>query len=186
MTLRQTTPAVSEALQSGNLPMLVMVELDFASGVVRLANAGYNFDFGGYTWIGTGNLGTISGVEEGLDLQMYGCTLSLTGLAAEYIAEALNEEYKDRPASIWLAPLDDNYQILSDPVLLFKGTMDTMPVTLGPQGSIQITVESPLADWERPRSRRYNHEDQISEYPDDLGLEFIPQMVEKELIWGRP
>ena len=63
--------------------------------------------------------------------------------------------------------------------------MDTMPIEVGAQASIQLTVESRLVDWERPRDRRFNHPDQIAEYPDDKGLEYVAQMAEKELVWGR-
>ncbi|HRT09404.1 MAG TPA: hypothetical protein P5233_13565, partial [Candidatus Paceibacterota bacterium] len=62
---------------------------------------------------------------------------------------------------------------------------DTAVITLGESASIQISAENKMADWERARVRRYTHEDQIAEYPADKGLEFVPQMVEKVLIWGR-
>ena len=46
-------------------------------------------------------------------------------------------------------------------------------------------VESRLADWERPRVSRYTDADQQQRFPGDLGCRFAPQMVEKELVWGR-
>lgn len=184
--MRTTTLSVQTALASDNIPMLALVELEFVSGTLRVCNAGYSFTWGGHKWVGLGELGKISGISEGQELQMYGCTLELSGIPLEYIAESLNPaDYQGQPATIWLAPLDDEYQILADPVITFQGRMDTMAVQLGETATIQLSVESKLVDWERPRVRRYNHEDQIAEYPDDMGLEFIPQMVEKELVWGR-
>lgn len=181
-TMQETAAA---ALQNDNVPYMVLVELDFVEGIVRFTNAGYAFDWNGHTWIGAGNLGTISAIEEGQELQMYGCTLTLTGIASNYIAECFGVGYSGRAATIYLAPLDSNYNILSDPVIIFKGKMDTMPIQLGDQAAIQVTIESKLIDWERPRVRRYNNEDQQAEFPNDKGFEFVPQMVEKTLLWGR-
>ena len=183
--MRTMTEAVIAALQSDNVPMLVLVELQFDSGTVRVCNAGYNFEWDGYVWTGLGVLGGISAVSEGQDLQMYGITLTLTGVPPEYIAVALGSGYQGNPATIWLAPLSAEYALLSDPVIVFRGRMDTMPVEIGSTATIQLSVESRLVDWERPRMRRYNHADQISEHPDDLFFEFVPQMAEKELVWGR-
>lgn len=183
--MRDMSTTVDDSLQASNVPCMVLVELDFAEGTVRLTNAGYDFQWGGHTWTGAGDLGTISAIEEGLDLQMYGCNLTLSGISSEYVAECLGVGYQGRSATIWLAPLDNDYRILSDPVIIFKGQMDTMPIKLGAQAAIQVTIESRLVAWERPGNRRYNNEDQQSEHPADKGFEFVPQMVEKEILWGR-
>lgn len=183
--MRDMSTDIELAIQSSNVPYLVLVELDFVEGIVRLSNTSYNIEWDGHTWIAAGNLGTVSAIEEGQDLQEYGCTLTLSGISADYIAKCLGTGYQGRSASIWLAPLTDDYQILAAPIVIFKGSMDTMPISLGSDASIQLTVESKLIDWERPRVRRYNNEDQTAEFPADRGFEFVALMVEKELVWGR-
>ena len=183
--MREMTETVLAALRSDNVPLLVLVELDFAGGVVRCCNAGYNFVWDGQVWTGLGNLGGISGASEGQDLQMYGITLTLSGVPPELVAVALGSGYQGRDATIWLATLNSDYSILTDPVIIFRGRMDTMPVEIGQEATIQLTIESRLVDWERPRIRRYNHADQITEYPTDKGFEFVPQMSEREIVWGR-
>ena len=35
------------------------------------------------------------------------------------------------------------------------------------------------------RVRRYTAEDQKIDYPNDKGLEFVAEMAEKEIVWGR-
>jgi len=184
--MRDLQTAVSDALESSNVPYLVLVELDFAEGFVRLTNAGYAFTWNGFEWTGAGKLGTISAIEEGQDLQMYGCTLTLSGIAADYVAKCFGVGYSGRSATIYMAALDSNYAILDDPVIIFQGRMDTMPLSLGESSTIQVTVESRLVDWERSRVRRYNNEDQQAEFAGDKGFEFVPQMVEKSLFWGIP
>lgn len=185
--MRSATATIQTLLASENAPLLVLLQMDFSSGTIRVCNAGYTFAYGGHDWLGLGRVGKISTISEGQELQMYGCTLEVSGVSPEYIAEALDPtDYQGKMATIWLAPLDNDYQILSDPLITFQGRMDVMNIALGEKAIIQMSVESKLIDWERPRVRRYNHEDQISEWPLDMGLQYIPQMVEKELVWGRP
>ena len=184
--MKNATTSVKTVLASENCPMLVLVELDFAGGTVQCCNAGYSFDWNGHTWLGLGQVGSINAIQEGKDLQMYGCVLNLTGIDSSLVSLSLDPtEYQGRMATIWLAPLDSSYQILADPIITFQGIMDVMPITMGDTATISLSIESKLIDWERPRARRYNHEDQISEFPEDMGMQYIPQMVEKELVWGR-
>lgn len=184
--MRTVTAAYGTAISNSHVPYIVFVELQFEDGTVRVCNAGYNFTWNGYTWTGCGNLGSISAIEEGTDLQMYGCTLTLTGIESRYVAACLNSEYSGRTGTIWLAPLDANYQIISNPVIIFKGKMDTMPMKIGKEAAIQVTIESDLVSWERGKSRVYGQADQQGEYPGDMGFEYIAQMVEQEIYWGRP
>jgi hypothetical protein len=184
--MRTILTAPAAAIQASNVPFMVLVEMDFIEGVVRLANTGYNVNWNGHLWIGAGNLGSISAIEEGTDLQMYGITLTLTGIPSTYIAEGFGTGYSGRTATIWFAPLDSNYQILSNPIVVFSGKMDTMPIKLGAQATIQVTVESDLVQWERGKARVYGNADQQGEYPADKGFEFIAQMVNQEIYWGRP
>ncbi len=184
--MRDITATIDNAIQQSTVPWLVLVELDFVEGFVRLTNAGHSIDWNGYTWTGAGNLGSISPIEEGDNLQMYGITLTISGISSQYIAECLGVGYSGRAGRIYLAPLDSNYQILSDPVLIFSGRMDTMPIRLGEQAAIQVTIESDLVKWEQGKARVYGNNDQQAEYPGDLGFEFIAQTAEIELFWGRP
>jgi hypothetical protein len=48
-----------------------------------------------------------------------------------------------------------------------------------------LTAESRLIDLERSRERRYTSEDQKIDYPNDKGLEFIADLQDKEIVWGR-
>lgn len=182
---RTVTTAVGNALASGNVPYLMLVQLDFVSGTLRACSAAYDFAWGGYTWVGAGNLAAIQPIEEGAELQMYGVQLQLSGIPAAYVSVALNQNYRGRPATIYLAPLNSSYMVLADPVVAFSGRMDTMQLEVGHTATITVTAESRLTDWERARVRRYNSEDQQQVYPGDLGFQYVPQMVEKQIVWGR-
>jgi len=182
---RALTAAVQSALGADVVPALLLVDLDFASGHLYLNNSAVTFNWSGHDWLGLANLGSVEAIAEHSGLEMSGVRLTLTGIPSEMVSIALGEHYQGRACVIHLAPLDESHTVLADPVQVFSGRIDTMEIALGETAAITLTAESRLTDWERPRVRRYTHEDQLAEYPGDLGLEFVPQMAEKALVWGR-
>ena len=64
--------------------------------------------------------------------------------------------------------------------------MDQMQITEGADASqISLSVESRLIDLERVRVRRYTSEDQKSRFPSDLAFQFVNDLQDKEIFWGR-
>ena len=64
--------------------------------------------------------------------------------------------------------------------------MDLMNIDDGGQTcTISVSAESRLIDLDRTRERRYTSEDQKIDFPNDKGLEFIADLQDKEIIWGR-
>ncbi len=163
---------------------LLLVELDFASGVVYAHSGAGNFTWNGHTYLGVGRLGKLSEIEETEGLQANAIKLELSGVDPANVSLSLNEEYQGRPARVYIAYLDENYALKGNPVGPFEGKMDTMDGEFGKVSTITLTVESPLADWARPRTRRYTDADQQAEYPGDRFMEYAGQMAEKELVWG--
>ncbi len=164
---------------------IVLSRMDFSGGVLAINDSVMDISFNGDTYIGVGALGGISPVQEGVEPRPYSVSLSLSGIPTEYIAIALGQHYQGRDAKLYQVLLNEDHQVISVPTMLFNGRMDTMDISTGETATIAVTVNSRMADWDRPRVRRYNHEDQIAEYPEDMGLEFVADMVEKELVWGR-
>jgi hypothetical protein len=184
MTGRSLTTAASNALAAGHVRAVVFVEMNFPSGFLRVNNSAQSLDWNGSTWLGVGRLGSIDTIGEGLTLEARGLRFAITGIAPEHVAVALGQQYQGRACKVWFAPLDEGYAPVADPALVFSGRLDTMDVELGSTATITVSAESRLADWDRPRVRRYNAEDQSITDPADRGFEFVPQMVEKQLRWG--
>lgn len=183
---RDLTSAVETALAGTSFGAMFLIELRFGSGTVYLNNLDFNRDYNGVTWLGAGRVGSISMIEEGEDLQAYGVRLTLSGVRSDLLSIALNEDYQGRAVIISLALLDSNHNIIETPVQVYRGRMDTMPIEAGQTATIALNVEGRLADFERPRVRRYNSEDQKIVHPTDEFFQYVPQMVAKELYWGVP
>ena len=61
-----------------------------------------------------------------------------------------------------------------------------MNISEDPEAStIELSVENKLVDLERPRVRRFTSAYQKSVYPNDLGLDFVEDLQDKDVSWGR-
>jgi hypothetical protein len=165
--------------------------------------------YDGVEWFGTGNLLNISSVEETTEISAKGATVTLSGVPSEVISLALSEPYQGRICKIYFgmfskgSMLDEsgNYILLEDGgkiyldnpqtnfndlTEIFSGYMDQMNISEGPDAStIELAVENKLVDLERSRVRRFTSAYQKSVYPNDLGLDFVEDLQDKDITWGR-
>jgi hypothetical protein len=161
-----------------------IAELDTSPDPVRCWTGIGTLSFGGNSFLGIGHLGGISPVKETEEIRANELNFQLSGIPNELITTALSSTYHGRSAKLWLGFLTAAGQLL-DAVLLFSGRMDVMDIDEGPEMStITVTAESRLADLDRPRVRRYTHEDQAELFPGDLGLEYVAGIQNRELKWG--
>ncbi len=181
---RNLTGPVNTAIQAERVMRTCAAELAFSSGVVRVSGAPIDLVFGGATFLGVGGLGGISAVQESTELRSYGLTLTLAGIPRDTIALAMGEHYQGRPGTVWEVVLDaTTHRPLADPIVVFRGRMDQMIVKLGESATVGITMTNRLADWDRPRLRRYTDEDQRRAFPADDGFRFVSATADKELVW---
>lgn len=187
---RDLTVAAESASEAGLVRPIMLVELDFPSGFVRVNSTDRTIalDPGGSPsqaedFLGVGRLGGVSTVSESSELQASGVKLSLSGIPPAHIAAAF-ERAQGRPGRIWLGFLDETYRLVVDPVLVFSGLIDDTAIDLGALAKVTLSVENRMIAWERPKVRRYTNEDQQQRFADDKFFEFVNPTVEKELLWG--
>jgi len=163
-----------------------LVKLEFDSGDVLVHSRLGNVSFGGDTYLGVGNLGNISVIEEDAELARSTLTLTLSGIPSSMISIVFNENFQGRKATIYDGYLNkDTMQLVADPEISYRGRMDVSNITQGKEIQIAVTVESRLAAWDKPIVRRYNHQDQQTRFPGDTGFQFAEQAASKEIFWGR-
>ena len=172
-----------QATEAAHVIPVLFARLDFASGLVLANSTPFSFTFASETYLGVGEFGAVSVVRETSSVEATHLTLQLSGLSPTLINTALTEDYHGRDARLYAGFLTDANALIDTPLLLYRGRMDTMRAQAGRQNIIYLEIESRLADLLRPRIRRYNHNDQTDKWPDDPGLEFVEQTVDKELNW---
>ena len=187
---RSITTAFNNAITSQVVRPLLAVELEFSTGTLRFWN-GYGdltMTAGGSsnTFTGLGDLMGVSAVSESDQVEAIGATLSLTVIKSSLISSALSANYTNRNASIFLGLFDTNKSVIADVYTLFKGKMDIMKIDEGAESAtIVLNLENRLIALDRPKERRYTHEDQQLSFSGDLGFEFVPDLQDKEIIWGK-
>lgn len=183
---RDITTEVSTVLSQSEMSPALFVKLEFESEDVFLWSGYHELDHAGDTWIGAGNIMSLSTIEETTEIKAVGARLTIAGLDQSFASIALSENYQNRPATIWLGMIDDDGTVVPDPFRIFSGRMDTMDITESAEtATISISIENKLIDFERPRIRRYTDQDQKIDYPDDRGFEFVASIQETEIVWGR-
>ena len=128
----------------------------------------------------------VSAISESDQIEAIGASLSLTGIKSSLISAALSANYTNRNASIFLGLFDTSKNVIADVYTLFKGKMDIMKIDEGPESAtIVLNLENRLIALDRAKNRRYTHEDQQLSFSGDLGFEFVPDLQDKEIIWGK-
>ena len=187
---RSITTAFKNAIKSSVVRPLLAVELEFSTGTLRFWN-GYGdltMTAGGSsnTFTGLGDLIGVSPIGESDQVEAIGASLSLTGIKSSFISTALSGNYTNRNASIFLGVFDTSKSVIADVYTLFKGKMDIMKIDEGSESAtITLNLENRLIALDRPLNRRFTHEDQQERFSGDLGLEFVPDLQDKEIIWGK-
>ena len=74
--------AVANALSAGHVSLITFCKLAFPSGTIYVHNSIGTYTWGGQDWLGVGDFGEISSIEEGLDVSPYKISLTLSGLDA--------------------------------------------------------------------------------------------------------
>jgi len=160
----------------------------------------------GTEWAGAGTLLNISTVEETSELAVKGATITLTGIPSEVISLALSQPYQGSVCNIYFGTFttgnilqeNSDYILLQDGSKIevqstskglnsiFSGYMDQMNIAEDADTStIELLVENKLIDLERARVARFTSGYQKSVYPNDLGLDFVEDLQDRNISWGR-
>ncbi len=197
-----------EAINEDTVHPFFAVELMFdGNNVLRMwTGQGTLVLVDGSEWTGLGTLINISTVEETSELAVKGATITLTGVPSEVISLALSQPYQGRVCNIYFGTFtsghvlqeDSDYILLQDGSKIevqstskgfnsiFSGYMDQMNISeASDTSSIELLVENKLIDLERARVARFTSGYQKSIYPGDLGLDFVEDLQDKNISWGR-
>lgn len=183
---RQLSGAVTSALAGPVIRPVLLVELDFPSGVMRLANARGDVSWQGETFAGDGRFLDFDEIEETIDLRPTVARLTFAAAdAADPLYLALRDDaYQGRSARLWLLLLDAAGAVIGavdDP--FYAGRMDAPEWDETPSTpTVTLAVEGHLADLDRPRVMRWSDAQQQALFPGDRGCEFVEQLLERTII----
>jgi len=179
---------VLTALSSDHVALVTFAKLEFPSGTLYLHNSIGTYTWGGNDWLGTGDLGEISQLEEGAEISPYKITLSLSGLDATISGAALTEDYYLQPVTVYLGVLNANDVLIADPTIVWEGAMDQMQLSVGAADGdvIVLTAESELARFDKASNLKYTDAQLQSDSAGSLGFEFMADIEGAKIRWGDP
>lgn len=206
--MRKISPDLAAEFEKNQMYPILMAEMFFDSGTIGMWTGFGSFEWNGVNFLGGGNFIGISPVSEIQGTQAKGITATLNGINSNLISLVFNERLRGRPFRLYLATMStksyvateedegrveleggDGYVLLEndligEPLRIFSGMMDTAEILeSGDTCDVSLTVENSLIIGQRSKLRRYTNEDQISQFPQDKGLEFINSLQDKEIVW---
>lgn len=182
---RDIDAALKAASKQDKIQPVILVKLKYDSADVNVWSGFGTLSFGGEDYLGVGDFGSVSPIQEDSELATSSIQLTLSGINPALLSVQLNEHYQGNPATVWLGMFDNTTQALLTPTIIFKGLMDNSQITLGKTGIITVNVTNRLARWDKTNDRRYNNNDQKNLFPDDDFFQFVEGLSEKVLVWGR-
>jgi len=185
---RTISSSLTAVLGDAEIEPYYAVDLDFPSGNLRLWTGFGNRTISSNTYVGSGDIMRIDGLEEAADLSSRGTTLTFSGVPSNLVTYALTEEYQGHLCSIYWG-----IKSVSDVVEVFSGYMDKMTIQDdGETSTISLSVESRLITLERPNTRRYtqaSHDAVIAtegySNTTDTFFKWVTQLQDKQIPWGR-
>ena len=181
-------PAAINAALTGSeaMRLALLVELEFASGFLRLWSGLGPLQYSAREWTGAGTLFGFDSVEETSAVVANGATIYLSGVPTELVSACINDAEQGKLGRVYLAVLDANGAVDGLAVELFVGRLDVPTINdEGANCTISISYESRMIDLTRPREFRYTHESQQVLHPGDLGFEYVTSIQDLEIVWGR-
>ena len=141
---------------------------------------------GGETYLGAGSLLAISDIEDSRELKSAGVTFSISGMDTEVLGYALNENYQNRPISLYMAFVSGGTDDVDGYLTLYKGRMINIDISDDVNGSnITLQTENRLLDLRRPSNIRYTKESQEYLYAGDTSLDQVNKISQMDIQWGR-
>jgi hypothetical protein len=173
-------------LAGDKIKPVLFLQMQFTSGPSYIWSGIGNLQWNGQTWIGLGQLGTISAIEESSEIKATNVTFTLSGIPVDLIAKAFGEVRQGYPVQLWFGALGDNNNVLADPLQMYAGRMDVPTIEDGAQtGTISVSTENRLIDLNRARERRFTDQDQQIDHPGDLGFQYVQFIQNWNGTWGK-
>lgn len=183
-----TDSDVAQALQAGEVKLALLFEMSFASAMSRAwTGVGTLVTDDDISWSGMGEVIQISGLQQGAGLSSNQTTLTISGATKEWLSVALANEFEaqNRDITIYLQVFNVNGTKLGKYFAISSGIMQNLTFSAnGPdKRTIVVPVEGMLTRRRRPVFSWYTDADQRKRFPNDSGLTFVNEILNKAVTW---
>ena len=185
---RGLSSAVKTELATGNIDPVLLIELGFSTPVY-LTNASFDvvssISGSSRTYSANGHLKNITTVSETNNPTKNSLIVSLSGVDQTYIAGALNENIINDNIYVYRGFFDTNFALISEPFLLFYGTIDEYKISDNTTTSnLILSITSHWGNFSKTAGRTTTDNSQQRFFSSDKGMEFAALTV-RDIKWGR-
>lgn len=182
MGTRNVSSNFVTAISGAHVHVFPLVEIGFASGTQYLCGLDHAVPWNGNSYSAALGLMQIEPVKE-KGSSYEGLKVTIAGVTSGSLALALTEKMQGRTITLRLAALDAGNALQVD-ANCWSGLLDTPVITDGPDGAtVTLQAEHRMATWDRPRVKRYTDATLQKDYPGDLGLQYVAEMENKQIVW---
>jgi hypothetical protein len=178
--------AIAAALKGEAVGLAILGDFDFADGSMRLWLGDGVLDAGGHQWSGIGQWGGISSITSGAGDAAVPVTFTLSGVDEDIALKvSAGPSVRGRKVTISLQFFDGATMApLDAPVLFWTGRMDLVSTEFDATSSVvTVTAEGGFVKRSKARAGLLTDRDQQARFPGDLGLEFVPSVINKQVKW---
>lgn len=183
---RSLSAAINTAVQQEEIRIAFLLELELDSGDVNMWSGNGDLSWNSKTWSGLGDLGSISGVGEAIDLSETRIEATLSpvdgGDLLDLITELTDQDPVGRGFTLYLAFFNADTTI-DDVVTLTAGFIDAVKFTDGVIAGVSLWLSSEAALLRREHFYRLDDAMQQNLFSGDKGLEFVTDLND-EINWG--
>lgn len=169
---------------SEHVHMFIAVAMDFTSGFLRCWSGFGDLSFGGYTYTGTGNMGTVSVSPDHTRLLAEKKSYRISGVDPSIVSEADIDACFGRSVTEYFGFLDANGVLVATPETNWEGRIDSFSRVDSAEPYIEVTAENRMVLLDLPNGWRYTHEHQDQFFANDTGLKLVPTTMTAEVLWG--
>ena len=185
---RSLTTAIKNELATNDLRPIHLITIGFSSPV-NITDCSFpltsSVSGSSVTYSSSSFIMGISNFTEETDLTKTSINLTLSGADQTFISTVLNENVVNDSVTVFRGLLDSNNALISDPFLLYKGTIDTFQINeTSNESVVNLSIVSHWADFGKVSGRKTNNNSQQRFFSTDVGFDFASQTV-LDLKWGR-
>lgn len=166
--MRLENPTIQALLQNSDPKrLLVFAKLEFPSGTIRAHSGVGPRDYNGETYLGVGNLASVSQLKESAGTSANRITFSIRHNDPALFASVINDNPVGRLCELHLVKLDADRRIIGG-TLLFSGEIADYVLEKGNPYTISVTASDWFEVWGRPvQNSKWTDESQKALHPGD-------------------
>lgn len=184
--------STQNAIDAGDVIDRGLIKLELGSGTYGFWTGLGDYSYGGVTYEGAGSLievsalpSTVAGTALSVEVRL--SAIANTELTNDILATIYDEEYSQKPVTIYTAYFSASTGTLLSVVTEFAGFIDAVNYDeeVGGEAVLIGSLESLARDFTRVGYRRRSQADQWTIDPNDGSLRHVSQAATQKIFWGR-